>query len=171
MGRACNHRAPASQPEPLLRLGAPLRERVLRVLVAIDSGEDLPLVEEACTLADEHNARLELVAGIPNAPVIVAFATCAAALADELERCSSALLTEAVTHIPMHIPVTTRQVRGSACCHLLAEPCRGTGDLLLVRILSRKASRLARRSARSLIVARDGSWTTPGESLALPSAV
>jgi hypothetical protein len=171
MGRACNHQAPASQLESRDRLGAPLRERVLRVLVAIDSGEDLPLVEDACALADEHHARLELVGGIPTAPVIVAFATCAAALADELERCSCSLLAEAVERIPAHIPVTTRHVRGSACCHLLAEPCRGSGDLLLVRALSRKASRLARRSARPFIVARGETWTPPSESLALPSAV
>jgi hypothetical protein len=105
---------------------------VSRVLVAIDSADDLPLVDEACRIADEHHARLELVGGIARACFTVAFVACPRSIDHELEQHGRGLLRDAVARVPAHLPVTARHVHGSARDALLRE---GDGDgshLLLV---------------------------------------
>ena len=46
------------------------------MLVAIDSADDLPLIDAACGLADEHHASLEIVGGIARAAFTVALVAC-----------------------------------------------------------------------------------------------
>ena len=87
---------------------------IARVLVAVDSVDDLPLVDAACRLADEHHASLEVVGGIAHASFTVALVACPKALNDELECYSRSLLADAVDRVPPHIPVVWRHVRGCA---------------------------------------------------------
>ncbi|HEX2105585.1 MAG TPA: hypothetical protein VHF51_18170 [Solirubrobacteraceae bacterium] len=108
---------------------------VSRVLVAIDSADDLPLVENACRIADEHHARLELVGGIPRACFTVAFVACPRSFDHELEQHGRALLADAVARVPAHLPVTARHVRGCARDALLREGDADGTRLLLVGAL------------------------------------
>jgi hypothetical protein len=87
---------------------------IARVLVAVDSADDLPLVDAACELADEHHASLEIVGGIAHASFTVGLVACPKALNTELEQYSCALLAEAVERVPPHLPVMWRHVRGCA---------------------------------------------------------
>ena len=105
---------------------------VSRVLVAIDSADDLPLVDEACRIADEHHARLELVGGIAHACFTVAFVACPRSLDHELEQHGRALLADALARVPAHLPVTARHVRGSARDALLRQDDADGSHLLLV---------------------------------------
>jgi hypothetical protein len=92
---------------------------IARVLVAVDSADDLPLVDAACRLAREHHAALEVVGGIARAAPTVALVTCPKALNHELECYSRALLSDAVDRVPADIPVVWRHVRGCARRRLL----------------------------------------------------
>jgi hypothetical protein len=94
---------------------------VSRVLVAIDSADDLPLVDDACRIADEHHARLELVGGIAHACFTVAFVACPRSIDHELETHGRALLAEALARVPAHLPVTARHVQGCARDALLRQ--------------------------------------------------
>jgi len=105
---------------------------VATVLVTIDSAEDLPLVDDACRIADEHHARLELVAGIARSSFTVAFVACPRAIDHELEQHARALLADAVRRVPAHVPVTARHVHGCARDRLLREGAVD-GRLLVVR--------------------------------------
>jgi hypothetical protein len=105
---------------------------VSRVLVAIDTADDLPLVDDACRIADEHHARLELVGGIPRACFTVAFVACPRALDHELEQHGRALLTDALARVPAHLPVTARHVHGCARDALLREGDDDGAHLLVV---------------------------------------
>jgi hypothetical protein len=106
---------------------------VSRVLVAIDSADDLPLVDEACRIADEHHARLEIVGGIARASFTVALVACPRAIDDELEVHGRALLARAVGRVPEHLPVTARHVHGCARDRLLRDGDTDGTHLLLVR--------------------------------------
>jgi hypothetical protein len=105
---------------------------VSRVVVAIDSAEDLPLVDDACRIADAHHARLELVGGIPRACFTVAFVACPRAIDDDLEQHGRALLADALARVPKHLPVTARHVHGCARDALLREGDADGTHLLLV---------------------------------------
>ena len=87
---------------------------IARVLVAIDSADDLPLIDAACALADEHHASLEVVGGIARASFTVALVACPKALDDELECYSRTLLADAVERVPAPNPLGWRHVRGCA---------------------------------------------------------
>ena len=87
---------------------------IARVLVAVDSADDLPLIDAACKLADEHHASLEIVGGIARASFTVALVACPKALNHELECYSRSLLADAVARVPPHLPVVWRHVRGCA---------------------------------------------------------
>ena len=87
---------------------------IARVLVAVDSADDLPLVDAACRLADEHHAGLEIVGGIAHASFTVGLVACPKALDHELECYSRTLLADAVERVPPHLPVVWRHVRGCA---------------------------------------------------------
>jgi hypothetical protein len=87
---------------------------IARVLVAVDSADDLPLVDVACRLADEHHASLEIVGGIARASFTVGLVACPKALNTELEEYSCSLLADAVDRVPPHLPVVWRHVRGCA---------------------------------------------------------
>jgi hypothetical protein len=97
---------------------------IARVVVAIDSAEDLPLVDAGCRLADEHHAVLEIVGGIAKASPTVALVVCPRALNHELELYSRSLLADAVSRVPGHIPLVWRHVHGCARRRLL----RDAGD-------------------------------------------
>jgi hypothetical protein len=105
---------------------------VSRILVAIDSTEDLPLVDDACRIADEHHARLELVGGIARTCFTVAFVACPQAIDRDLEEHARALLADAVARVPAHLPVTARHVHGRARDALLREGDADGTHLLLV---------------------------------------
>jgi hypothetical protein len=105
---------------------------VSRVLVAIDSADDLPLVDDACRIADEHHARLELIGGIARACVTVAFVACPRSIDHELEQHGRALLADAVARVPAHLPVTARHVHGCARDALLRAGDAGGTHVLLV---------------------------------------
>ena len=104
---------------------------IARVLVAIDSADDLPLIDAACALADEHHASLEIVGGIARASFTVALVACPKALDDELECYSRTLLADAVERVPPHIPLVWRHVRGCARRQVLH---MGAGDTCLVLV-------------------------------------
>jgi hypothetical protein len=106
---------------------------VATVLVAIDSAEDLPLVDDACRIADEHHARLELVGGIARSCFTVAFVACPRAIDHELEQHGRALLADAMRRVPADLPVTARHVQGCARDRLLRESDADGRRLLLVR--------------------------------------
>jgi hypothetical protein len=106
---------------------------VSRVVVAIDTAEDLPLVEDACRIADEHHARLELVGGIARAAFTVAFVACPRAIEHDLEEHSRSLLAQAIAQVPADLPLTVRQVQGCARDRLLRDGDAAGTRLLVVR--------------------------------------
>lgn len=102
------------------------------MLVAIDSADDLPLIDAACGLADEHHASLEIVGGIARAAFTVALVACPRAVDQELECYSRTLLAEAVGRVPRHIPVVWRHVRGCARRHVLHAADGGDDTCLVI---------------------------------------
>ena len=102
------------------------------MLVAIDSADDLPLIDAACELADEHHASLEIVGGIARAAFTVALVACPRAVDQELECYSRTLLADAVARVPDHIPVVWRHVRGCARRHVLHVAERGDDTCLVL---------------------------------------
>jgi hypothetical protein len=140
---------------------------IARVLVAVDSPDDLALVDRACRIADEHNATLELVGGIARAAPTVALVACPKALNAELEAYSRALLAEAVARVPADTPVVWRHVRGCARRRLLHA---GEGDnmcLVLVGRLPWWARGALRRRLSRLVLLPDSPAPTADAERAL----
>lgn len=142
------------------------RTVIARVLVAIDSADDLPLIDAACALADEHHASLEIVGGIARASFTVALVACPKALDDELECYSRTLLSDAVDRVPPHIPLVWRHVRGCARRQVLH---MGAGDtcLVLVGRLPWWARGALRRRVGRLVVLPDAPAVADGVPVAL----
>jgi len=128
---------------------------IARVLVAVDSADDLPLVDVACRLADEHHASLEIVGGIARASFTVGLVACPKALNVELEQYSCALLAEAVDRVPPHLPVVWRHVRGCARRRILQTAGADDRRLVLVGRLPWWARGALRRRISSLVLLPD----------------
>jgi len=143
------------------------RTVIARVLVAIDSADDLPLIDAACALADEHHASLEIVGGIARASFTVALVACPKALDDELECYSRTLLADAVERVPRHIPLVWRHVRGCARRQVLH---MGAGDTCLVlvgRLPWWARGALRRRRIGRLVILPDAPAVADGRPVAL----
>jgi hypothetical protein len=125
---------------------------IARVLVAVDSADDLPLVDAACRLADEHHASLEIVGGIACASFTVALVACPKALNHELECYSRSLLAEAVERVPPHLPVVWRHVRGCARRRVLHAADGDATRIVLVGRLPWWARGALRRRLSALVV-------------------
>jgi hypothetical protein len=132
---------------------------IARVLVAIDSADDLPLVDRACEIADEHHAPLEIVGGIARASFTVCLVACPRALNQELESYSRAVLAEAVDRVPPHIPVVWRQVRGCARREALHRAGADDRCLVLVGRLPWWARGALRRRLSRLVLLPDAATT------------
>ena len=128
---------------------------IARVLVAVDSADDLPLVDAACALAQEHRATLEIVGGIARAAPTVALVACPRALNAELECYSRAVLCDAVRRVPPDLPVVWRQVRGCARRQVLHGADDDDTRLVMVRRLPWWARGALRRRLRRLVVVPD----------------
>jgi hypothetical protein len=141
---------------------------IARVLVAVDAADDMPLVDAACALAQEHHASLEIVGGIARASPTVALVACPKALNHELEHYSRTVLCEAVSRVPPDLPVVWRQVRGCARHRVLHAADGDETRLVLVRRLPWWARGALRRRLRRLVLvpdapqlAREGAVTLP----------
>jgi hypothetical protein len=142
---------------------------IARVLVAVDSADDLPLVDAACALAQEHRATLEIVGGIARAAPTVALVACPRALNTELEQYSCAVLCDAVRRVPPDLPVVWRQVRGCARHQVLHAAEDDDRRLVLVRRLPWWARGALRRRLRRLVVVPEAPVSPPAEApAALP---
>jgi hypothetical protein len=142
---------------------------IARVLVAVDSADDLPLVDAACALAQEHRATLEIVGGIARAAPTVALVACPRALNTELEQYSCSVLCDAVKRVPPDLPVVWRQVRGCARRHVLHAADDDDTRLVLVRRLPWWARGALRRRLRRLVLVPDAPASRPAEAApALP---
>jgi hypothetical protein len=134
---------------------------IARVLVAVDSADDLPLVDAACALAQEHRAGLEVVGGIARAAPTVSLVACPRALNHELECYSRALLAEAVDRVPADIPVVWRHVRGCARRHLLHAADGDETRIVLIGGLPWWARGALRRRLARLVVCPDSAGAAP----------
>jgi hypothetical protein len=142
---------------------------IARVLVAVDSADDLPLVDAACALAQEHRASLEIVGGIARAAPTVALVACPRALNAELEHYSAGLLCDAVRRVPPDLPVVWRQVRGCARRQVLHAAEDDDTRLVLVRRLPWWARGALRRRVRRLVLVPEAPASAPAEApAALP---
>jgi hypothetical protein len=121
-------------------------------MVAVDSADDLPLVDAACRIAQEHHASLEIVGGIARASFTVALVACPNTLNDELELYSRALLVDAVARVPADLPVVWRHVRGCARRRLLHGADGDETRLVLVGCLPWWARGALRRRVSRLVV-------------------
>jgi hypothetical protein len=128
---------------------------IARVLVAVDSADDLPLVDAACALAQEHRATLEIVGGIAHAAPTVALVACPRALNAELECYSRTVLCDAVRRVPPDLPVVWRQVRGCARRQVLHAADNDDMRLVMVRRLPWWARGALRRRLRRLVLVPD----------------
>ena len=128
---------------------------IARVLVAVDSADDLPLVDAACALAQEHRATLEIVGGIARAAPTVALVACPRALNVELECYSRTVLCDAVRRVPADLPVVWRQVRGCARRQVLHAADDDDMRLVMVRRLPWWARGALRRRLRRLVLVPD----------------
>ena len=137
---------------------------IARVLVAVDSADDLPLVDAACALAQEHRATLEIVGGIARAAPTVALVACPRALNAELEHYSDTVLCDAVRRVPGDLPVVWRQVRGCARRHVLHAAEEDDRRVVLVRRLPWWARGALRRRLRRLVVVPDAPPTRAAET-------
>jgi hypothetical protein len=140
---------------------------IARVLVAVDSADDLPLVDRACALAREHNATLELVGGIARAAPTVSLVACPKAINHELECYSRALLAEAVDRVPRDIPVVWRHVRGCARRQVLHGADEDERRVVLVGRLPWWARGALRRRLSRLVVCPGSRGTTPERGVAV----
>jgi hypothetical protein len=125
---------------------------IARVLVAVDSADDLPLVDAACRLAHEHHAALEVVGGIARAAPTVALVACPKALNHELECYSRSLLADAVARVPPDIPVVWRHVRGCARRRVLQDADADATRVVLVGRLPWWARGALRRRISDLVL-------------------
>jgi hypothetical protein len=137
---------------------------IARVLVAVDSADDLPLVDAACALAQEHRASLEIVGGIARAAPTVALVACPRTLNTELEHYSRSVLCEAVGRVPPDLPVVWRQVRGCARRQVLHAAEHDETRLVLVRRLPWWARGALRRRLARLVLVPEGPTTRPAEA-------
>jgi hypothetical protein len=137
---------------------------IARVLVAVDSADDLPLVDAACALAQEHRATLEIVGGIAHASPTVALVACPRAINAELERYSQTVLCEAVRRVPADLPVVWRQVPGCARRRVLHAAEDDDRRLVLVRRLPWWARGALRRRLRRLVLVPDVTPTRAAEA-------
>ena len=119
-------------------------QRVLRVVLPIDSGVDLDLVAPACRLAREHGARLDLVTSIPKPWFSVWYAPNAIDLQQDLEDYSCELVRKALDRVPSDVCVDVRQARGTAYRAALCEA--RDGDLVVTREGARRARRMCERA-------------------------
>ena len=134
---------------------------IARVLVAVDSADDLPLVDAACALAREHHAALEVVGGIARAAPTVSLVACPKALNHELECYSRALLSDAVDRVPPDISVVWRHVRGCARRHLLHGADGDETRIVLIGRLPWWARGALRRRLSRLVVCPGARGTAP----------
>jgi hypothetical protein len=141
---------------------------IARVLVAIDSADDLPLIDAACKLADEHHASLEIVGGIARASFTVALVACPKALNHELECYSRALLADAVDRVPAHIPVLWRHVRGCARRRVLHAADADDTRVVLVGRLPWWARGALRRRVSRLVLLPDAPAAETDRAVTLP---
>jgi hypothetical protein len=139
---------------------------IARVLVAVDSPDDLALVDRACRIAEEHNATLEIVGGIARASFTVAFVACPRALNQELEAYSRTLLAEAVARVPGDMPLVWRAVHGCARRRLLHAAEGDDTRVVLVGRLPWWARGALRRRLRSLVLLPDS--PAPDAERAMP---
>jgi hypothetical protein len=140
---------------------------IARVLVAVDSADDLPLVDAACRLAHEHHASLEIVGGIARAAPTVALVACPKALNDELECWSRALLAQAVDRVPADIPVVWRHVRGCARRRLLHAADADETRIVLVGRLPWWARGRLRRRISCLVMCPGAAGAAPEREVPL----
>jgi hypothetical protein len=128
---------------------------IARVLVAIDSADDLPLVDAACELAEDHHASLEIVGGIARASFTVALVACPKALNHELECYSRSVLADAVERVPHGLPVAWRHVRGCARRRVLHDAGADDTRVVLVGRLPWWARGALRRRISNLVLLPD----------------
>jgi hypothetical protein len=140
---------------------------IARVLVAVDSADDLPLVDAACALAREHHAALEVVGGIARAAPTVSLVACPKALNHELECYSRAVLSEAVDRVPADLPVVWRHVRGCARRRLLQDADGDETRIVLIRGLPWWARGALRRRLSRLVVCPGARDTVPEHGVGL----
>jgi hypothetical protein len=140
---------------------------IARVLVAVDSADDLPLVDAACALAREHHAALEVVGGIARAAPTVSLVACPKALNHELECYSRAVLSEAVDRVPADLPVVWRHVRGCARRRLLQDADGDATRIVLIRGLPWWARGALRRRLSRLVVCPAARDTVPEHGVGL----
>jgi len=117
----------------------------MRVVVAVDGEEDLAVVDHGIALAREHNARLELIGGIPRLWFTSAYALDCARLEHELRVYAAEVLRSAAARVGDDVCLTLRQVQGRAADHLLTRHEDALGDLLLIRGCRRLHARPRRR--------------------------
>jgi hypothetical protein len=140
---------------------------IARVLVAVDSADDLPLVDAACALAREQRASLELVGGIAHAAPTVALVACPRALNHELECYSRALLSQAVDRVPPDIPVVWRHVRGCARRRLVHDADGDETRIVLVGRLPWWARGRLRRRISKLVMCPGSADAAPEPTVTL----
>ena len=140
---------------------------IARVLVAVDSADDLPLVDAACRLAHEHHAALEVVGGIARAAPTVALVACPKALNHELECYSRALLSDAIDRVPADIPVVWRHVRGCARRRLLHDADGDETRIVLIGRLPWWARGALRRRLSRLVTCPGAADAAPERSVPL----
>jgi hypothetical protein len=117
----------------------------MRVVVAVDGESDLEVVDHGVALARQHNARLELIGGIPRLWFTSTYALDCGRLEHELRLYAHRLLHDAAARVDDDVCLTIRQVHGRAAEHLLTRHEDALGDLLLVRGGRRLRARRQRR--------------------------
>jgi hypothetical protein len=140
---------------------------IARVLVAVDSPDDLALVDRACRIADEHNATLEIVGGIARASPTVALVACPKALHQELEAYSRALLADAIARVPADTPLVWRHVHGCARRRLLHAADGDDTCVVLVGRLPWWARGALRRRVCDLVLLPDSPAPEPERAMPL----
>jgi Universal stress protein family len=140
---------------------------IARVLVAVDSADDLPLVDAACALAQEHRATLEVVGGIARAAPTVSLVACPRALNAELEQYSRSVLCDAVRRVPPDIPVVWRHVRGCARRRILHAADEDEARVVLVGRLPWWARGRLRRRISKLVMCPGAADAAPEPTVAL----
>jgi hypothetical protein len=126
-------------------------ERVLRVVLPIDTDADVELVEAAARVAREHGARLELLTSIPKPWFSVWYAPNAVNLQRDLEDYSCKLVRDALRRAPADVCVDVRQAHGTAYRAALRDA--RDGDLVFTREGARRARRVCERAGLRVVTA------------------